>query len=62
MRYLDSTPQFGYGDRLTIGTRNISTRQAEFDFTDVKGIRGAKTNARLIMPPMPRSQVQAMVS
>jgi hypothetical protein len=62
MRDLDSTPQFGHDDRLTIGALNIGTRRAELDFANITGSRGAKAKDRFIMPPGPQSQVRAMVS
>jgi hypothetical protein len=35
MRDLDSTPQFGHDDCLTIGALNIGTRRAELDFANI---------------------------
>jgi iron complex outermembrane recepter protein len=47
MRYLDSTPLLGYRNRFTIGAQYFGTRQADLNFANVQGNRGAKTKDQI---------------
>jgi iron complex outermembrane recepter protein len=47
MRYLDSTPLRGYRNRFTIGAQYFGTRQADLNFANVQGNRGAKTKDQI---------------
>jgi hypothetical protein len=43
MRYLDSTPLLGRSNRFTVGAQYFGTRQADLNFANVRGDRGART-------------------
>jgi iron complex outermembrane receptor protein len=47
MRYLDSTPLLGYRNRFTIGAQYFGYRQADLNFANVQGDRGAKTKDQI---------------
>jgi iron complex outermembrane recepter protein len=47
MRYLDATPFFGRNARFTIGAQYFGTRQADLNFANVQGNRGAKTKDQI---------------
>lgn len=47
MRYLTSGTLFGYDRRLTVGAQYFGTRQADLNFANVRGNRGAKTKDQI---------------
>jgi iron complex outermembrane recepter protein len=47
MRYLTSGTLFGYNRRLTVGAQYFGTRQADLNFANVRGNRGAKTKDQI---------------
>ena len=47
MRYLSSGVAFGRNRRLTIGAQYFDTRQADLNFANVQGSRGAKTKDQI---------------
>jgi iron complex outermembrane recepter protein len=47
MRYLTSGTLFGYSRRLTVGAQYFGTRQADLNFANVRGDRGAKTKDQI---------------
>jgi iron complex outermembrane receptor protein len=47
LRYLLSVPLFGRGSRFTIGAQYFATRQADMNFANVQGSRGAKTKDQI---------------
>ncbi len=47
MRYVDSTPLLDYRNRVTIGAQYFGTRQADLNFANVQGNRGAKTKDQI---------------
>jgi iron complex outermembrane recepter protein len=47
MCYLDSTPLLGRRNRFAIGAQYFGTRQADLNFANVQGDRGAKTKDQL---------------
>jgi iron complex outermembrane receptor protein len=47
MRYLSSGTLFGHSRRLTVGAQYFGTRQADLNFANVQGHRGAKTKDQI---------------
>jgi len=47
MRYIDSMPLLGFPSRFTIGTQYFGTRQADLNFANIQGNRGAKTRDQI---------------
>jgi iron complex outermembrane recepter protein len=47
MRYRDATPFLGHSNRFSVGVQYFGTRQADLNFANVQGNRGAKTKDQM---------------
>lgn len=47
LRYILAAPLFGHGNRLTAGLQYAETRQADVNFANLQGTRGAKTKDQI---------------